>query len=222
MKTDSRAPRLRILSLLVVGLLLWAPIPPGGFPDPPSAPLQSKAGKEIAVLAGGCFWGMEGVFERLKGVTNVTSGYAGGSKETAHYQMVGTGRTGHAECVRIEFNPSQISFGTLLKVFFSVAHDPTELNFQGPDEGTQYRSAIFYTGAAQKQIAEEYISLLDRQKTFSKPIVTQVVPLQAFYPAEAYHQDFLDRHPDYAYIVQWDLPKIKHLKKEFPDLVSRP
>jgi peptide-methionine (S)-S-oxide reductase len=222
MAINNPAPRLLITNLFIAGLFFCTPTLFAGFPDPPSAQLKSRLGKETAVLAGGCFWGMEGVFERLRGVTKVTSGYAGGKKETAFYDKVETGRTGHAECVRIEFNPSQITFGTLLKVFFSIAHDPTQLYYQGPDKGTQYRSAIFYTSAEQKQIAEEYIRILNLAKTFSKPIVTQVTPLEAFYPAEAYHQNFLDRHPDYPYIVYWDLPKIKRLKKEFPGLVSRP
>ena len=164
---------------------------------------------------------MEAVFERLEGVTNVVSGYSGGTKETARYKKVGTGRTGHAESVRIEFNPQQISFGTLLKVFFSVAHDPTQLNRQGPDVGSQYRSEIFYDSPEQKRIAEEYIRLLNRKKVFRKPIVTRISKLTAFYPAEAYHQDFLDRNPANPYIVQWDLPKIQHLKKEFPDLIAK-
>jgi peptide-methionine (S)-S-oxide reductase len=222
MKKNSCGNRSFLLSLFIVMSFLITSELLGGFPDPPSGQPKIRTGRETAVLAGGCFWGMEGVFERLKGVTNVTSGYAGGSKETANYTMVETGRTGHAESVRIEFDPSRISFGTLLKVFFSVAHDPTQLNYQGPDEGSQYRSAIFYADAEQKQIAEEYISTLNSRKTFLKPIVTQIVPLKAFYPAESYHQDFMDRHLDYPYIVQWDLPKIKHLKEEFPDLVSRP
>jgi peptide-methionine (S)-S-oxide reductase len=222
MQVTSSGIRLVFLNLFVAGFLLWTSALYADFPDPPSAQMKSKAEKEAVVLAGGCFWGMEGVFERLRGVTDVTSGYAGGSKDTAHYNMVSTGRTGHAESVRIEFDPSEISFGTLLKVFFSVAHDPTQLNYQGPDEGPQYRSAIFYTSAEQKQIAEDYIRILDRAGVFRKPIVTQVIPLNAFYPAEAYHQDFLDRHPDYPYIVYWDMPKIKHLKKEFPALVSKP
>jgi peptide-methionine (S)-S-oxide reductase len=173
------------------------------------------------VLAGGCFWGMEGVFERLKGVIDVTSGYSGGSAATAHYEMVGTGTTGHAESVKIAFDPSKISYGTLLKIFFSVAHDPTELNYQGPDVGTQYRSAIFYANQAQKLVAERYIEILNSSGVFPRPIVTQVVPLAAFYPAEDYHQNFMDSHPDYPYIVMWDAPKVERLAQEYPTLVAR-
>jgi peptide-methionine (S)-S-oxide reductase len=178
-------------------------------------------GTQTAVLAGGCFWGVEGVFERLKGVKDVVSGYSGGEKSTAHYEMVGSGRTGHAESVQIRYDPAQISYGTLLKVFFAVAHNPTELNFQGPDHGTQYRSAIFYANDGQKKVAEEYIRMLDAAKVYPKPIVTQVVPLKAFYAAESYHQDFMDNNPDYPYIVYWDKPKIAALQKEFPDLVQK-
>jgi peptide-methionine (S)-S-oxide reductase len=177
-------------------------------------------GTQTAVIAGGCFWGIEGVFERLKGVVDVTSGYSGGEKNTAHYEMVGSGSTGHAESVQIHYNPAQISYGTLLKVFFSVAHDPTELNFQGPDYGTQYRSVIFYANDGQKQVAESYIRALDKSKSFPKPIVTQVAPLKAFYAAEDYHQNFLDKNPDYPYIVYWDLPKIANLKHTYPELVA--
>lgn len=192
--------------------------------DMPSPPMDTPAmmkGTQTAVLAGGCFWGMEGVFERLKGVKDVTSGYSGGEMNTAHYEMVGTGMTGHAESIQIRYDPAQISYGTLLKVFFAVGHDPTELNFQGPDHGTQYRSAIFYANDGQKQVAEDYIRMLDRAKVYPKAIVTQVVVLKAFYPAEEYHQHFLDNNPDYPYIVYWDLPKIANLQKLFPDLVSK-
>lgn len=178
-------------------------------------------GTQTAVLAGGCFWGMEGVFERLKGVVDVTSGYSGGEKDTAHYEMVGSGSTGHAESIQVHYDPSQISFGTLLKVFFSVAHDPTQLNFQGPDHGTQYRSVIFYANDGQKKVAEDYIRMLDASKMYAGPIVTQVVPLKAFYAAEDYHQHFLDNNPTYPYIAYWDMPKIAALQKEFPDLVSK-
>ena len=191
--------------------------------DVPNPPMDTPAmmkGIQTAVLAGGCFWGMEGVFERLKGVVDVTSGYSGGEASTAHYEMVGTGETGHAESIQIRYNPSVISYGTLLKVFFTVAHDPTELNFQGPDHGSQYRSVIFYANAGQKQVAESYIRALDGARLFSGKIVTQVVPLKAFYAAEAYHQKFLDNNPDYPYIVFWDLPKIASLKKTYPDLVT--
>ena len=191
---------------------------------PPTPPMDTPAmmtGIQTVVLAGGCFWGMEGVFERVKGVIEVTSGYSGGEKSTAHYEMVGSGMTGHAESIQITYDPAKVSYGTLLQVYFTVAHDPTELNFQGPDEGTQYRSAIFYANEGQKQIAEEYIQILDRAKLYPKPIVTQVVALKAFYPAEGYHQHFLDNHPDYGYIVVYDLPKIANLQKLFPDLVAK-
>ncbi len=189
------------------------------FPAPPPEP-ASAHGSQTAVLAGGCFWGMEGVFEKLKGVIDVVSGYSGGSKETANYELVCTGSTGHAESVQITYDPARISYGTLLQVYFSVAHDPTEFNYQGPDHGTQYRSVIFYANAEQKREAEQYIRELDAAKVFSKPIVTQVAPLKAFYPAEEYHQNFMDRNPDYPYIVFWDLPKVAHLQREYPQLVA--
>ncbi len=190
-------------------------------PDPAFDPKPDKAGLQKAVLAGGCFWGVEAVFERLNGVSEVVSGFAGGSKATAHYEVVSTGTTGHAESVQITYDPAKVSYGTLLKVFFSVAHDPTELNRQGPDEGTQYRSAIFYATPDQQAVADAYIRQLDTAKIFGKRIVTQVTPLEGFYPAEAYHQHFLDQHPDYPYIVYNDLPKLEHLKKEFPELLRR-
>jgi peptide-methionine (S)-S-oxide reductase len=184
---------------------------------------QSPAakGKQTAVFAGGCFWGVDGVFKHVKGVSNVVSGYSGGSAGTAHYETVSTGTTGHAESVKITYDPSQISYSDLLRIFFSVATDPTELNRQGPDEGTQYRSVIFYVNDDQKQTALAYIHQLTEATVFSAPIVTQVVPFQAFYPAEEYHQDFLERHPDNPYIVFNDLPKVRQLKKEFPDLYRR-
>jgi len=174
------------------------------------------AGEETAVLAGGCFWGVDAVFKHLRGVSKVVSGYAGGSVETAHYELVGSGTTGHAESVRITYDPSRISYAELLRVFFSVAHNPTELNRQGPDIGSQYRSAIFYGNEKQKRTALAYIDQLNTAKAFSAPIVTQVVPLQAFYPAEDYHQDFFARHPEHPYIVYWDLPKLRALQAEFP------
>ena len=188
----------------------------------PDAAVDGKAASasETAVLAGGCFWGVEGVFERVKGVSNVVSGFAGGSAATAHYEMVSTGDTGHAESVEITFDPARISYGQILKIFFSVAHDPTEVNRQGPDTGTQYRSAIFYTSEEQKRVAEAYIKQLEEAKVFKRRIATQVVPLKGFYAAEAYHQHFLDRNPTYPYIVYNDLPKIRHLKEQFPDLVK--
>jgi len=175
-----------------------------------------------AVFAGGCFWGVEAVFKHVKGVTSAVSGYAGGSAKTAHYETVGTGLTGHAESVEVTYDPSQISYGQLLRVFLSVAHDPTQLNRQGPDVGTQYRSAIFYADPDQKRIAQAYIDQLSNAKLFAQPIVTQLTPLNGFYRAEDYHQDYLARHPDSMYIVINDLPKLNHLRQEFPQFyVSR-
>lgn len=176
----------------------------------------STQGEATAVFAGGCFWGVDAVFKHVKGVTNVVSGYSGGSAATAKYMMVGTGATGHAESVKVTYDPSKVDYAELLKVFFSVAHDPTQLNRQGPDVGSQYRSAIFYANAQQKELAERYIAQLDAAKAFGKPIVTQVAPLDKFYPAEDYHQNYLALHPDQPYIVYNDLPKLAELKKEFP------
>jgi peptide-methionine (S)-S-oxide reductase len=192
------------------------------FPDAAvDVPAAAAQGPQTAVLAGGCFWGVEAVFERLKGVTNVVAGFAGGEKSTAHYETVSTGTTGHAESVKITFNPSQITYGQLLKVYFAIAHDPTELNRQGPDSGTQYRSAIFYMDDEQKRVAEAYIQQLNAAHVFSKPIVTQVVPYKGFYAAEGYHQHYLDNHPDSPYIVYNDLPKIEALKKQYPQMCKR-
>ena len=189
------------------------------IPDPTvDAPLASTKGEQTAVLAGGCFWGVEAVFEHVKGVSDVKSGYSGGSATTAEYEKVATGETGHAESVRITYDPSQISYGQLLKVFFSVAHDPTELNRQGPDTGTQYRSAIFYANDEQKRIAQAYIDQLNRAKVFPRRIVTQVAALQSFNEAEGYHQDYLANHPDEPYIVINDQPKIENLRKQLPGL----
>lgn len=210
-----RAAGLAAGSLL---LLLGAAPARAQFPDPPVDPAAGGRPR-TAVFAGGCFWGVEAVFERLKGVQEVVSGYSGGEAKTAHYELVGTGRTGHAESVRITYDPSQVSYGTLLKVFFSVAHDPTQLNYQGPDHGTQYRSAIFYADDTQKRVAEEYIRALDKARVFRGRIVTELSPLKAFYPAEAYHQDYLRHNPTQPYIVIWDLPKIAALQKEYPQLV---
>jgi peptide-methionine (S)-S-oxide reductase len=170
------------------------------------------------VLAGGCFWGVQGVFQHVKGVTNAVSGYAGGEKRTAEYETVSMGRTGHAESVQVTYDPRQISYGRLLQIFFSVAHDPTELNRQGPDTGTQYRSAIFPATAEQAEVAKAYIAQLDQAHAFKKPIVTKIEPDHAFYPAEAYHQDFLTRNPSYPYIAINDLPKIEDLKRLSPDV----
>ncbi|HTK27776.1 MAG TPA: peptide-methionine (S)-S-oxide reductase MsrA [Pyrinomonadaceae bacterium] len=191
------------------------------LPDPaPVAAATPKTGStmETAVFAGGCFWGVDAVYKHVKGVIDVKSGYAGGSAKTAEYDRVSEGDTGHAESVRVEFNPQQVSYDQLLKIFFSVVHDPTELNRQGPDTGSQYRSAIFYTSEDQKKAALDYITQLTNSKAFSKPIVTQVVPLKDFYMAEDYHQNYLANHPDQPYIVINDIPKVENLKKEFPDL----
>jgi peptide-methionine (S)-S-oxide reductase len=188
----------------------------------PATDVKAPAAKPAtAVFAGGCFWGVEAVFERLKGVSNVVAGFAGGKKETAHYDIVSEGRTGHAESVQITYDPSRITYGQLLQVFFSVAHDPTELNRQGPDEGTQYRSAIFYVDNEQKRVAEAYIQQLNDAKVFRRKIVTQLTPLSGFYAAEAYHQHYLDRHPNDPYIVYNDQPKVRDLQKQFPELVAK-
>jgi peptide-methionine (S)-S-oxide reductase len=193
------------------------------LPDPAvDAAKTAGKGTATAVFAGGCFWGVEAVFKHVKGVTSAVSGYAGGSAKTAHYEIVGTGLTGHAESVEVTYDPSQISYGQLLRVFFSVAHDPTQLNRQGPAVGTQYRSAIFYADAEQQRIAKAYIDQLSNAKAFGRPIVTQLTPLNAFYRAEDYHQDYLARHPESMYIVINDLPKLNHLRQEFPQIyVSR-
>ena len=172
---------------------------------------------ETAVFAGGCFWGVQGVFQHVKGVTNAVSGYSGGDRKTAEYEVVSTGNTGHAESVQVTFDPTQVSYGKLLQVYFSVAHNPTELNFQGPDHGTQYRSALFPLDDEQRKVATAYIAQLDAAKAFPKPIVTRVEAYKGFFPAEAYHQNFLTLNPDYPYIVYNDLPKVADLKKVFPD-----
>ena len=179
---------------------------------------QAKPAEQTAVFAGGCFWGVEAVFEHMKGVTSATSGYAGGTLASPTYEQVSSGTTGHAESVRVTFDPAQVSYATLLEVFFTVAHDPTELNRQGPDVGTQYRSAIFFTSDEQKQAAEAFIAKLTRDKRYAKPIVTQVAKLGRFYEAESYHQGYAMRHPDQPYIAMFDLPKVEHLRKQFPQL----
>jgi peptide-methionine (S)-S-oxide reductase len=189
----------------------------------PSIDEASHAGSETAVFAGGCFWGVQGVFQHVKGVTNAVSGYAGGNRDTASYETVSSGKTGHAESVRVTFDPAQVSYGKLLQIFFSVAHNPTQLNYQGPDQGTQYRSAIFATSGEQKKVAEAYVAQLDQTKAFPKPIVTKISGLDGFYPAEAYHQDFLTLNPTYPYIVYNDMPKIDNLKAFFPgDFKAQP
>jgi peptide-methionine (S)-S-oxide reductase len=184
------------------------------------AALASSASQQTAVIAGGCFWGIQAVFQHVKGVISATSGYSGGDSKTAEYERVSDGDTGHAESVKIVYDPAKITYGQLLRIFFSVAHDPTQLNRQGPDTGTQYRSSIFYGSEEQKRIAEAYIAQLSQAKIFPRAIVTQVVPLKAFYPAEAYHQDYAARHPDNPYIAYNDLPKVDHLRQQFPELYT--
>ncbi len=188
------------------------------FPDPPASPLApAGAKKAIAVLAGGCFWGMQGVFEHVKGVADTVVGYAGGEKKTAEYETVSTGKTGHAESLQVTYDPSVVTYGQLLKIYFSIAHDPTTLNRQHYDEGPQYRSEIFYGDDMQKTIATQYIQQLNAAKVFKDPIVTKVEALKGFYPAEAHHQHYLDRNPTDGYIVAMDLPLIANLKKTYPD-----
>ena len=216
-------------ALIFAALLLGAGLALRGLPSaaesarsiPPPVldePVNPPAASEVAVLAGGCFWGVQGVFQHVEGVTSAVSGYAGGGADTAHYEMVGTNTTGHAESVRVAFDPRRISYGRILQIYFSVAHDPTELNRQGPDVGTQYRSAIFPTNPEQAHVAEAYITQLDQAHVFDAPIVTKIEPGRNFYPAEDYHQDFLARNPRYPYIAINDLPKIENLKRLFPDL----
>ena len=184
---------------------------------PPTLDAQNASGIQTAVLAGGCFWGVQGVFQHTAGVVNAVSGYSGGSKTKADYQTVSTGTTGHAESVEIKFDPKKISYGKILQIFFSVAHDPTQLNRQGPDTGTQYRSAIFTTSDEQKKVADAYIAQLDAAKVYKKPIVTKVGPLEGFFAAEAYHQDYLTLHPSQPYIAYNDIPKVENLKKIFAE-----
>lgn len=181
----------------------------------------ASSDRDTAVFSGGCFWGVDAVFKHVKGVTKVISGYAGGAANTAQYETVSTGTTGHAESVQVTYDPSKVSYDDLLKVFFFVAHDPTELNRQGPDSGTQYRSSIFYENDAQKKMADDYIAQLDQKHAFSKPIVTKVVPLTGFYPAEDYHQNYLELHPDQPYIVFNDLPKLERFQKDLPGLYQQ-
>lgn len=223
-----RRHMLQALSLAALLMLAASACQPvsantGVLPAPTlDAPKADTRGTEVAVFAGGCFWGIEAVFERVDGVRKVVSGYAGGRAETAHYDRVSDGDTGHAESVRIEFDPAQISYGRLLQVFFSVALDPTQLNRQGPDSGTQYRSVIFTTDATQQRIAKAYIAQLDAAHAFSSPIVTQVQPLPAFYRAEDWHQQFYDRNPNSPYIVFNDAPKVRRLQALFPSLYREP
>ena len=190
------------------------------FPDP-VLDNQTQRGKQVAVLAGGCFWCTEVVFQQIEGVEKVVSGYSGGSAASAHYEIVSTGTTGHAEVVQVTFDPQKISYGKLLKVFFDIAHDPTQLNRQGPDTGPQYRSAIFYSNAEQKRIAEAYIKQLDQAKVFPKPIVTQVVELKAFYEAESHHQNFCNRNPRNSYVQSIAMPKVDKVKQKVPELMKK-
>ncbi len=219
-------PVLAALVLLSVSLAVSPAIPRGNaasagttIPDPVvDETLAAQTGQEKVVLAGGCFWGLQLVYEHVKGVAHVTAGYAGGTVKNPGYEAVSSGTTGHAESVEIVYDPSKITLGQLLKVFFSVAHDPTELNRQGPDTGTQYRSAIFFANPDQQRIAQAYVNQLEQARFFSRAIVTQIVPLKAFYRAENYHQDFALHNPDNPYIAAFDLPKVKHLQQEFPSL----
>lgn len=211
-------PIFNTAAILVVGGLTLAMA--ASFPDPPKSTAPAP-GTASAVLAGGCFWGMQGIFEHMKGVTNTVVGYAGGKAATAKYDIVSEGDTGHAESIKITYDPSKISYGEILKVYFSAAHDPTTLNRQHYDVGTQYRSAIFYTDEQQKKLAEEYIHDLNAAHVFKDPIVTQVVPLPAFYPAEGYHQHFLDHNPNQGYIAAVDIPLLKGFQEKYPDLYTR-
>ncbi len=197
-----------------------SPSPANSFPRPAldEAISSSKGQKEIAVLSGGCFWGIQAVYQHTRGVLSATSGYAGGVAATAHYEQVGSGNTGHAESVKIVYDPAHITYGQILMIFFSVAHNPTELNKQGPDWGTQYRSSVFYENEEQKKIAAAYIAQLESAKVYPQKIVTLLAPLDGFYPAEAYHQDYAKHHPDNPYIAINDLPKVANLKKQFPEL----
>jgi peptide-methionine (S)-S-oxide reductase len=216
---------MRIRSLIAIAVLILAASCranaeavdrqiPSPLLDPPAT------GQQVAVLAGGCFWGMQGMFEHVRGVTKVVAGYSGGEKATAHYEMVGTETTGHAESVEITFDSKQVSYGQLLRLYFSVAHDPTQLDRQGPDRGPSYRSEIFFATPAQERVARAYVKQLNEAKVFSSPIVTKIEPLKAFYPAEDYHQDYLIAHPNQPYIVFNDLPKIEALKRVYPSLYS--
>jgi len=208
-----------VLALLAGAVACQANGASAAVPGPAADETRSKApAKETAVLAGGCFWGIQAVFQHVKGVVSSTSGYSGGTVKNPDYETVSSGTTGHAESVQIVYDPSQITYGELLRVFFSVALDPTEVNRQGPDDGTQYRSLIFYGNDEQKHVAEAYIAQLNQTKIFSKAIATQVVPLNAFYPAEGYHQNYATLHPDNPYIVYNDAPKVANLRREFPDL----
>ncbi len=217
----------RMVAMILTVLAVTVACQAGGGASaavPAPAVDETKAaakGKATAVVAGGCFWGIQAVFQHVKGVQSATSGYSGGTVKNPDYHAVSSGRTGHAESVEIVYDPSKVTYGELLRVFFSVALDPTELNRQGPDEGTQYRSVIFYGNEEQKRIAEAYIAQLDQAKVFPRPIVTQVVVLEKFYPAEQYHQNYAELHPSDGYIVTYDAPKVANLKREFPEMYAK-
>jgi peptide-methionine (S)-S-oxide reductase len=217
-----------VIASLLLAALVGAPLPATAaepavvIPAPALDDARAAGPLQTAVLAGGCFWGVQGVYEHVRGVKQVLSGYSGGSKATAEYEVVSRGRTGHAESVQIRFDPKEISYGEILRIYFSVVHDPTQLDQQGPDSGPQYRSNIFYASSAQRKIAQAYIVQLDQAKVFERPIVTRVDPLKAFYPAEEYHQDFLQHNPNHPYIVINDLPKIDNLRKIFPTYFREP
>jgi peptide-methionine (S)-S-oxide reductase len=221
----ARAPRWSLAVLLAAGVAgaLWSMQGRAAeratvIPPPAVDAAASNEEAQTVVLAGGCFWGVQAVFQHTKGVTKAVSGYAGGTKDTARYNVVSSGSTGHAEAVQITYDPRQISYGRILQIYFSVAHDATQLNRQGPDEVPQYRSAIFFANPEQQRIAQAYIAQLDKARTFKQPIVTQLTKYDAFYPAEAYHQDYATMHPENPYIFYNDLPKVENLKKLFPDL----
>jgi peptide-methionine (S)-S-oxide reductase len=217
-----------VIASLLLAALVGAPLPATAaepavvIPAPALDDARAAGPLQTAVLAGGCFWGVQGLYEHVRGVKQVLSGYSGGSKATAEYEVVSRGRTGHAESVQIRFDPKEISYGEILRIYFSVVHDPTQLDQQGPDSGPQYRSNIFYASSAQRKIAQAYIVQLDQAKVFERPIVTRLDPLKAFYPAEEYHQDFLQHNPNHPYIVINDLPKIDNLRKIFPTYFREP
>jgi peptide-methionine (S)-S-oxide reductase len=223
--TRSRAWPAALLAAAALGVVLWrSPLYGAQAPVILAPPLvdnpKAQGPPQTAVLAGGCFWGVQGVFEHVRGVRKVIAGYAGGNKASAQYETVSSGGTGHAESVKITFDPSEISFGQLLQIAFSVVHDPTQVDRQGPDVGSQYRSAVFYTDSAQQRIAEAYISQLDGAHAFPRPIATRVDPLHGFYPAEDYHQDYLIHNPQVPYIAIFDMPKVENFKRAFPDLYN--
>ena len=225
LKLPRAAQWLVMVALAGIGLVVFqAPISGAESPVVIAPPTldnpKTEGAPQTAVLAGGCFWGVQGVFEHVRGVQKVVAGYAGGDRSTAQYDTVSSGTTGHAESVRITFDPAQVSYGQILQIAFSVVFDPTQLNRQGPDVGTQYRSAIFYGDEAQKHIAEAYISQLDKSHAFPRAIVTRIDPLKGFYPAEDYHQDYLIHNPTAPYIAMFDLPKVENFKRTFPELYS--